>query len=95
MKKKLLISILVIAIIIPTSLILYLNQPIQNPPVPLSYTGTLYTSKGYPGALIQAKVSSDGTLFNCIFNVSYTASNGTTIKITKELGTIDRGYKTP
>jgi hypothetical protein len=76
------IIIIAIVLILVFS-VLKLNQPVQQPiqqpiqnQVPLLYNGTLTTVKGYEGAVLEMFFHTNGTLFNCTANVTYSATNG-------------------
>jgi hypothetical protein len=86
-------DIIIIAIVlILVFSVLKLNQPVQQPiqnQVPLLYNGTLTTVKGYEGAVLEMFFHSNGTLFNCTANVTYTATNGSWVQIVKQIGIVD------
>ncbi len=90
MKKKMQIILgVVVAVVIiaiaSTTFILTERQQVAIP-----YDGSLTTVKGYSGAYLSLHFHVDKTLFNCQVTATYSATNGSSVKITRQLGVVDQ-----
>jgi hypothetical protein len=89
MKKKTSIVLgAVVVVVIAIALSAFLLTGRQQVAIP--YSGTLTTVKGYSGAYLSLQFHVDKTLFSCQITATYLATNGSSVKITRQLGVVDQ-----